>query len=169
MCLAHRSRGGSLNDTIPIAKLLPACTETSRRNLTQPHDPRSPHAVSHPPAPPGGTLSDMLLESHTQEYTCRNICYERNLTVEKRIDPSIVQELFGEFADKDKYNGAVPTGRYLAHVRQLHHELISDHLSKEVKKQGENTLHWDVSYKEPTHLCQYQCQSIFQRDCYSNE
>jgi hypothetical protein len=43
----------------------------------------------------------------------------------------------------------------------LHHELISDHLSKEVKKRGAKTLHWDVSYKEPKHLCQYQGQSIF--------
>ena len=106
-------------------------------------------------------LSNMLLEFHTKEFTRRNIRYERDIIAKKRINPSGVYALFGEFADKLKYNGAVPTGKYLAHVYKLYHELIREYLSKEVKKRGAERLYWDVSYKEAKHLCQYHGQPIF--------
>ena len=77
------------------------------------------------------------------------------------MNPFKVHSLFGDFADKDKYNGAVPTGPFLAHAHKMHHGLISDHLDKEVKKRGADTLHWDASFKEAKHLCQYRGKQIF--------
>ena len=70
-------------------------------------------------------------------------------------------EPLGDFGDKLKYRGLVPSGKYLEHVYKKLHESIRSHLSKEVKKRGATRLHWDVSYKEAKHLCQYRGRLVF--------
>ena len=76
------------------------------------------------------------------------------------MNPGEMLNKFSKFGDKEQYNGRVPSGRYLAHVYKLYHASIRTHLNNEVKKQGAQTLHWDVSYKEAKNLCQYRGQSI---------
>ena len=55
----------------------------------------------------------------------------------------------------------MPSGKYSKHVYKKLHETIPPHLSKEVKKRGATRLHWDVSYKEAKHSCQYRGRPIF--------
>ncbi|KAL7535665.1 hypothetical protein ACHAXR_006652, partial [Thalassiosira sp. AJA248-18] len=107
------------------------------------------------------SLSGILLELHTKEFTRRNIRYERDIAAKKRLDPSIVYPLFGHFADKELYNGHVPTGHYLSHAFKIYSEEIKDHLAKEVKKRDCDIMQWDATFKEAKHLCQYHGEPIF--------
>jgi hypothetical protein len=70
-------------------------------------------------------------------------------------------EMFSDFSDRTKYDGLVPTGRYLMYVYKSYHETIQNYLDKEVKKRGGRRLHLDASYKEPKHLSQYKGNPIF--------
>ena len=101
----------------------------------------------------------MLVQFHSKEFTARNIRYERANVVEKQINPSSVHSFFGDFAAKDKYYGAVPTGKDLVHAYKLFHETICDHLLREVKKHSADILMWDVSYKEANYI--WQCHGQF--------
>lgn len=95
-------------------------------------------------------LSSILLEFHTKRFTRSNIKYERYIAKMKRLDPSCVHPLFGEFANKQKYNGSVPTGKYLGHIYKIHHAEIEDHLAKEVKKRGADILYiaiWRTNFQ----------------------
>ena len=79
----------------------------------------------------------------------------------KQLQSNKVRPPFGEFADKSRYNGHIPTGRYLAHVYKQHHKHIRCYLDQEVKKRGADVLYWDVSYKICKLLCQYQGEAVF--------
>ena len=81
-------------------------------------------------------MSQTLLELQTKEFTKRHIRYERDYKMRKRLESNLVLPSFGEFADKHRYNGRVPTGRYLAHVYKLYHNGIREFLDKDVKKRG---------------------------------
>ena len=74
---------------------------------------------------------------------------------------NVISAHLGDFGDKLKYRGLVPTGHYLEHVYKTNHRTIRSHLAKEVKKRGAEKLHWDVSYKEAKHLCRYRGRPIF--------
>ena len=108
-----------------------------------------------------GAILKVLLELHTKEFTKRNLRYERDYKISKRLQSNKVLPPFGEFADKSRYNGHVPTGRYLAHVYKQHDTYIRCYLDKEVKKRGADVLYWDVSYKICKLLCQYQGEAVF--------
>ena len=108
-------------------------------------------------------LSNILLELHSKEYTRqwkhREHQIEKNLMLYK--SSPLKGTMFSTFADKSKYNGAVPTGKYLGNTYKQFHETIKSHLDKEVKKRGARRLHWDVSYKEAKHLCQYKGKAVY--------
>jgi hypothetical protein len=106
-------------------------------------------------------LADILLENHAKRFTEEGINQENDTLFRSRGIRAPKKELIGEFGDKRKYRGLVPTGRYLAHVFKTHHVTIGPYMYKEVKKRGARFLHWDVSYKEAKHLCKYRGQPVF--------
>jgi hypothetical protein len=108
-------------------------------------------------------LSNVLLELHSKEYTRQWKHREHQIEKDLLLNNSSPLKgiMFSAFADKSKYDGAVPTGKYLANAYKLFHETIRSHLDKEVKKRGATRLHWDVSYKEAKHLCQYKGKPVF--------
>ena len=95
----------------------------------------------------------ILLEQHTKHFTELGIEHENEMLRKSRgmIPPK--KEMLGEFGDKRKYRGLVPTGRYVQHVFITHHATVGPYMDKDVKKRGAKSLHWDVSYKEAKHLC----------------
>ena len=108
-------------------------------------------------------LSNILLELHSKEYTRQWKHREHQIEKDLLLNNSspLKGTMFSAFADKSKYNGAVPTGKYLGNTYKLFHESIRSHLDKEVKKRGATRLHWDVSYKEAKHLCQYKGKQVY--------
>eukprot|EP00978_Attheya_sp_CCMP212_P037953 scaffold183316_cov56-Attheya_sp.AAC.3 len=110
-------------------------------------------------------LSDILLELHSKAYTKSYFRREKLIERDTALDPGSLSPqkgLFSEFSDKEKYDGVVPTGKYLRHVYKLYHACIKGFMDKEVKKRGAKRLHWDASFKEPTkHLAQYRGQKLF--------
>ena len=108
-------------------------------------------------------FSDILLELHSKEYLRNWKAYEHEveryfLLNSGRDDETVMYSLF---SDKTKYDGRVPTGKYLSRVYKLYHRSIKQHLAKEVKKRGARWLHWDASYKEAKHLCRYRGSNVF--------
>ena len=103
----------------------------------------------------------ILLEQHTKHFTELGIEHENEMLRKSRgmIPPK--KEMLGEFGDKRKYRGLVPTGRYVQHVFITHHATVGPYMDKDVKKRGAKSLHWDVSYKEAKHLCRYRGQPVF--------
>ena len=101
---------------------------------------------------------------HTTKYLHYYLDHENEIK-EKReaplADATKTADPLGDFGDKLKYCGAVPTGKYLPHVYKTYHQTIRPHFYKEVKKRGAERLHWDVSYKEAKHLCLYRGRPIF--------
>lgn len=106
------------------------------------------------------SLADTILELHAKTY--HRECLKHEMEIAKKRH--LLQQnkpMLSEFADKSKYNGLVPTSRYLTHVYKLFHKSIQDFLDTEVKKRGAQRLHVDASYKEAKHLCQYHGQNLF--------
>ena len=111
-------------------------------------------------------ISDLLLELHAKTHHRWAVKYNYDLIRAKnnpisKLETRVSDEMFSSFEDPEKYNDVVPTGRYIAEARQLHHETIRDHLDREVKKVPADTLAWDVSYKEEKNLFRYCGQSVF--------
>ena len=105
-------------------------------------------------------LADTILELHAKQY--HRECVKHELEVSKMANLGLDKKpMLSDFADKSKYNGQVPTCRYLLHVYKTFHSTIKDYLDIEVKKRGAKRLHVDASYKEAKHLCQYHGQNIF--------
>jgi hypothetical protein len=106
-------------------------------------------------------LSALLLEMHSRRFFQLCIEHEYELACTRTLTQHSYETL-GDFGDKKKYNGLVPTGKFLAHVYKVYHASIGHYLDLEVKKRGATTLHWDVSYKEAKHLCLYRGRPVFQ-------
>jgi hypothetical protein len=108
-------------------------------------------------------LSDLLLELHAKKYT--NDYIKRERLLERDIlfaaREADCPQMFSGFADKSKYDGRVPTGRYLQMVYTKFHASIRPHFDREVKKRGAKRLHIDASFKAPKHLCQYKGKAYF--------
>jgi hypothetical protein len=105
-------------------------------------------------------LSALLLEMHSRRYFQLCIEHEYELGCRHTLTQQSF-EMLGDFGDKTKYNGIVPTGKFLAHIYKVYHASIGHYLDLEVKKRGATTLHWDVSYKEAKHLCLYRGRPVF--------
>eukprot|EP00956_Cyclotella_meneghiniana_P017776 scaffold29226_cov58-Cyclotella_meneghiniana.AAC.5 len=112
------------------------------------------------------SLSNMLLEMHTAEFAMKSLRHEYEVKQKKKQrrmneESSDRYAPLGNFADKLKNRGVVPTGRYLIHVYKSYHETIRRYLEQEVKKRDMDVLMWDVSYKEAKALYQYRGKSLF--------
>ena len=113
------------------------------------------------------SMSDLLLELHSNEYQERYIRYEYDITKgnerpESRKETHVSDHTFSSFDDKYGYGGMVPTGAYLHSVRILHHSTISSYLERELKKRDLcGTLAWDVSYKESKNLFKHKGEQIY--------
>ena len=108
-----------------------------------------------------GSLSSTLLELHTKRHTHAHLQHENKMRMMKGTFTPMKLEQFSTFGDKKKYDGSVPTGKYLTHVYQEYAVSIKEHLHKAVKMRGCGRLHWDVSYKSAKHLAKYHGQSLF--------
>lgn len=111
--------------------------------------------------------SDLLLELHTDTYTQYQKRYEFDVMKAKRNPLTVhethvdVNEMFSSFEDKERYSGQVPTAGYLLSVRKKHHESISSHLDRDVKKRDADRAAWDVSYKEAGCLMNYKGEPLY--------
>ena len=108
-------------------------------------------------------LSKIVLELHAKEHAHAAIAHEEELAA-SRGGGSLAQAAapLSSFADKKGWAGLVPNGDYVAAVYKAYSNGIAKHLDAEVKKQrGARRLHWDVSYKEAKHLCQYHGKPLF--------
>lgn len=82
-------------------------------------------------------FSDLLLELHTKQYTHDYIRREQLLAKQRASivasmnASSSAPQMFSAFSDK--YDGRVPTGKYIMSVYKAHAASISDHLDKEVR------------------------------------
>ena len=72
-------------------------------------------------------ISDWLLELHSLEYTNANISYELRLERQRVFTPGTTMPMFSKFDDREKYNGAVPSGPYLAQAYKKELEDIRPH------------------------------------------
>jgi hypothetical protein len=63
--------------------------------------------------------------------------------------------MFLKVDDREKYNGAVPSGAYLAQVYKKEVEDIRPHLDREMKKASVNQFSIDASSKAPKKLTQH--------------
>ena len=120
-----------------------------------------------PPLTDGGfrldRISKMLCELHSLAYDNARLLHEYGIRRRKAnpICASSTYESLGDFKDKRKWRGTVPTAGYLDHARKLYHATTKEYLDKSMKQQGADSLHWDVSYKEAKHLCRYRGSSIY--------
>jgi hypothetical protein len=108
-------------------------------------------------------LSDVLLELHAKKYTNDYIKRERLLERDMLFAASEADcpQMFSGFANKSKYDGRAPTGRYLQMVHVKFHAFVRPHFDREVKKRGAKRLHVDASFKAPKHLCQCKEKACF--------
>ena len=112
-------------------------------------------------------LSNILLELHSKKYADDYIAREQRLQ-QSRLNGNVISAevgLYSDFSDKKKYDGSVPTGRYLAQVHLKQHKKIERHMDLEVKKRPATRLHFDVSYKEAKLLFRYGGKQLFKGLC----
>ena len=111
------------------------------------------------------SFAKMLLELHTLEHATWHLFREHLLAFQRksvaRTAHSIPDDLFSDFGDRTRYDGASPTGRYLARVYLEYFKTIEEFLANDVKKRGAEVLAWDASYKEAKHLATYHGEKVF--------
>ncbi|KAL7532434.1 hypothetical protein ACHAXR_005774, partial [Thalassiosira sp. AJA248-18] len=110
--------------------------------------------------------SKLLLEMHTEKFVDECLSHENETKAQRESElgktmATGTRDPLGDFGDERKYCGLVPTGEYLEHAYKVYHASIRTYLNKEVKKRGADRLHWDVSYKEAKHLCQFRGRPVF--------
>ena len=108
-----------------------------------------------------GALSKIILEMHTKTHALEHLQRENLLERDRRLDPTLKPGMFSAFNDKSKYDGLVPTGKYLDLTFTRFMATIKQHLDKEVKKRPANRLHIDASFKEAKHLSRYHGKPVF--------
>jgi hypothetical protein len=106
------------------------------------------------------SFAETMLELHSKKHTDDHL--RREFAIEQRSAFAVKKpEMFSAFADKTRYAGLVPTGKYLSHVYKMYNMTIKSHFDKEVKKQPLTHLHIDASYKEAQHLALYHGNPLF--------
>lgn len=110
-------------------------------------------------------LSDILLELHTKKYTDDYIEREYKIQQKQETFGNNSSSMFSSFNDRLKYDGTVPTGRYLNQMYVREHRKVSRHMDLEVKKRTSRRLHTDVSFKEAKLLCRYKGVPVFKGLC----
>ena len=107
------------------------------------------------------TLSSVLKEMYSLRYHEDYINREfviASLTDRERQDCR--GELYSQFSDRSKYNGAIPSGKYLQSVFLSSSMELQIYFETEVKKWPAFGLCLDVSYYAPKLLCKYRGQQI---------
>ena len=103
----------------------------------------------------------ILKELHAKRHMQCLLEYEREYKCNRRLNADLSRAEYSTPGNKNEYNDAVPSPKYIEHVYKRHHFTIRAFLDNEVKKRGATTLHWDVSYKEAKNLCNYLGQPIY--------
>lgn len=105
------------------------------------------------------SFSSTMLELHSKKYVDDYLM--REFGIQRQSNFVAPKPQFSTFADKMRYSGVVPTGKYLMHVYKLYSATIMPHFEKEIKKQPSTRFHIDASYKEAKHLAQYHGHPLF--------
>lgn len=142
-------------------------------------------------------FAKFLLELHTKEHHHACLAHEHEISARRVANADCDAAPLSDFADKARWAGLVPSGKYLSAVYKEYSQSIKPHMNAEVKKRGarrcldaashqplspplspplprmrrdsesrtrayaDGRLHWDVSYKEPKHLCQYHGKALY--------
>ena len=111
------------------------------------------------------TFSDIIRELHAINYFGHMIDREYRLASgeAKKQDESSVRKgsLFSNFSDRQKYNGAIPTGRYFQRVFVKMSNAIGEFISNEGKKWPVSGLCIDTSYYITKILVKYHGAKMF--------
>lgn len=110
------------------------------------------------------TLAMTMQELHMKTWTDKYIRRENDLMRDVRLDPDKPRQvgMFSGFADKSKYAGMVPSGRYLQSVFVAYEESIEWYYELETKKRGAKRIHIDCHYKEAKHLGRYHGHKLWE-------
>ena len=79
------------------------------------------------------TYAHMLLEWHSIEHLTTALQPELYNAPAQALNLKQLPEMFSNFHDDEKYNGAVPTAGFLEMVNKNHHSDIKKHMERETK------------------------------------
>jgi hypothetical protein len=107
-------------------------------------------------------ISDWLLELHSLNYMNEYISHELRLERQRAFTPGLTRPMFSKFDDREKYNGAAPSGAYLAQVYKKELEDIRPHFDREMKKVSVDQFSIDASAKAPKKLTQHNGKRLYE-------
>ena len=107
-------------------------------------------------------ISDWLLELHSLNYTNAYLSYELRLERKRAFSPGLGWPMFSKFDDRENFDGAVPSGQYLAQVYKKELEDVRPHFDREMKKISVDQLSIDASAKAPKKLTQYNGKQLYE-------
>jgi len=115
---------------------------------------------------PETTFSDILTEMHSKRYTLDMVEREYLLASLSRSQEGTRGALrqgclLSSFADRKRYNGAIPTGQYFQTVFLDHHETTRTFLDNEQKKLPVDQLKIDTSYHVTKLVARYHGEKLF--------
>ena len=98
------------------------------------------------------TISDMLLELYMSKYTTAFIQHELLANKEHGLMQTTPE--FSTFDNKELYNGAVPSRKYITNIYIKQHNNKKEQLDRDVKKWDLEHMSLDASFKASGKLCQ---------------
>ena len=81
-------------------------------------------------------FAKFLLELHTKEHHHACLAHEHEISARRVADADCDAAPLSDFADKARYAGLVPSGKYLSAVYKEYSQSIKPHMNAEVKKRG---------------------------------
>ena len=100
-------------------------------------------------------FAKFLLELHTKEHHHACLAHEHEISARRVANADCDAAPLSDFADKARYAGLVPSGKYLSAVYKEYSQSIKPHLNAEVKKRGARR-YLDAASLSPhlsPHLC----------------